>query len=365
MNEDAASFWRGRGGKVEDHRVTRFRGPTNETDVLLGEQGAGMVPLLAVVGIRVSGPDAVPFLQGQLSNDLSSATPGRCQRTLQLNVRGQVVAEATLCRRANDLFLAVEDGRGALLYRSLADHIVFDDVRLEDLGQRLTSLTVQGPDALGAVERAIGEVPADGGFAQHEHGDVSVLVLRRDRCGRGGVDVHMLSESLPAVVERLVTAGATPVGEQALTVARVTAGLPAAASEASAGLLPQESGLEPFVSYRKGCYLGQEIMARIEARGNVRRGLVRLRLEGGKEAVEALADADDDVVRLADRPVGVLGSVAYHPRLGALALAVVRRDLDDDELLSVSGVVARIDARLAPDRLVAGGTAGAAAERPG
>lgn len=350
MNEIAAGYWRERGARVEDGRVRRF-GEAGREALAMFEAGCLLVPLLGVAGLEVSGPDALPFIQGQLSNDVSGMRAGGSLRALQLNVRGQVVAEATVCRRPTELFLAVEDGAGPALKRSLAEHIVFDDVRLADRSQHLTSFTLQGPEAAPVVAAAIGAPPQTGAFVEHawverEAGPATALVIERDRSGRGGFDVHVAVDALPGVVEAVLAAGAELAGERALTSARVRAGLPTAAGEASVGVLPQEAGLEPLVSYRKGCYLGQEIMARIEARGTVRRGLARLRIEGGAPAVDALEDADDSVLRVADKPVGMLGSVAFDPEAGASALAVLRTDVADDSSIVVAGFRARLDARL-------------------
>jgi folate-binding protein YgfZ len=136
------------------------------------------------------------------------------------------------------------------------------------------------------------------------------------------------------MVLALLSAGATAGGRPALELARVAAGIPSVAGEAGEGVLPQEAGLEALVSYRKGCYLGQEIMARVEARGNLRRRLGVLRLEG--EPSEGARD-----IRHEGRRVGRLGTLARHPGLGLIALAVLRSDLGEDASLEVGGAVAR------------------------
>ena len=146
-----------------------------------------------------------------------------------------------------------------------------------------------------------------------------MLVSEAVRGAHGGYDLHVLTKDAPALFEALLGAGAAPAGEDALTLARVVAGLPAAETEGGEGVLPQEAGLEPLLSYRKGCYLGQEIMARIEARGTVRRELRRL-------ALSALPATGARDILKGGKVVGRLGAVAIHPEEGVVGLGVVRKD---------------------------------------
>jgi folate-binding protein YgfZ len=138
--------------------------------------------------------------------------------------------------------------------------------------------------------------------------------------------VHLLSEDLAPAWARWTEAGARPVGERAWTAGRVAHGVASAHAEGRLGL-PQETGLEDRISYRKGCYLGQEIMARVEARGRLRRGLRAVQLAGPPPGLGAapgwrLEDA-------AGRAVGVLGSAAPAPDGdGWWGLAVVREDAE-------------------------------------
>jgi len=158
--------------------------------------------------------------------------------------------------------------------------------------------------------------------AATEHGRVLLRPWRARE--RWLADVHLLAEDLATALARWAAAGVRPVGERAWTAGRVAWGIPSALGEGRLGL-PQETGLAPRVSTRKGCYLGQEIMARVEARGRLHRGLRQLRLQGPPPAL-GLARG----WRIQDRDgrgVGVLGSAAPAPDGdGWWALAVVRHD---------------------------------------
>ncbi len=156
-------------------------------------------------------------------------------------------------------------------------------------------------------------------------GDVPDLVRLADE----GSD-----ELADALVAVLLAAGAVEVGVEQLDAARVVAGVPSAGGEGGDGVLPQEAGLTSLISYRKGCYLGQEIMARIEARGTMRRGLRRLSLA-------QQPDGDRDI-KADGRLVGKLGTAVRDEAGTWTALAVLRLDLTADTVLEVAGTTASV-----------------------
>jgi folate-binding protein YgfZ len=296
------------------------------------------VELDDVGALRLTGPDRVDFLNGQVAHDVRALSDGHALRALYLDVKGHALDELRVHRRDRDLHVAVEDGRAAAVLARLTAHRVFDDVTLEDLGTVLACVTVQGPTAGEVVRRALGQDPPEDGtrFAQVPFASAEVLVARHRRSEPGGIDLHLLRRDLSELRAALQAAGAVAGDRAGLEASRVAAGLARAAVDAGPGVLPQEAGLGDAISTRKGCYLGQETMARIEARATLRRGLARLRLDGwpGEEARPPL--------RLDGREVGRLGSVAVHPELGPIALAVLRRDLPGDATLEAGSASAAI-----------------------
>jgi folate-binding protein YgfZ len=170
-----------------------------------------------------------------------------------------------------------------------------------------------------------------------------VFVTRARRSLAGGVDLIAQVDRVSGLRQRLLVAGAREGSAADLDLLRVQAGVATAAGEGGEGVLPQEAGLEGHVSYRKGCYLGQEIMARIEARGNLRRQLTGLNLKGRPAAGERSIVLDG-------RLVGRLGTVAADGDR-VLALAVLRNDLPVDAELEVGGVKARVVALPVPEPL--------------
>ncbi len=340
---DPLAFYRDLGAAFEGEDVAHFGAPQDEAAAAATGDGALLVPLLSLTSLQITGGDRAGFLHGQLSNRVEGLAPGACNHTLQLNVRGQVVGEGVLCVRENDLFLAVDDGRGEAVRASLEGHVVFDDVTIHDLGAELAAITLQGNGAAEVLARALGTPPDVGTFARYAVGDAEVLAVARKRSRAGGFDVHLLTRQLPEVVGALRGAGARLAGVPALTLGRVLGGVPSVIREGGSGSLPQEIGLEDALSYHKGCYLGQEIMARIEGRGAVRKGLARLRLEGPGAVLASLAEREDRGLRVDDRDVGRLGSVARAPDGSWWGLAVLRRDLPSDASIAVGDARGRLD----------------------
>ena len=321
-----------RGAQFRDGRVSSFSTLKDEVQALTS--GAGLVPLFTTTPLRLTGTDRLDFLHGQVSNDVKGLQAGETNTSLLLNVKGHALAQMRVYRREDDLFVAVEGGAGDFVQRELQAHIIFDQVELETLSDTITSFTLQGEKA-GEVLSSIfnTEVPSEQTFVQPSFESAKVLVAPAKRSAAGGLDLHVLSRDAGKLFERLEQAGATPTGEDAFGAVRVAAGIASAKGEGGEGALPQEVGLEHAVSYRKGCYLGQEIMARIEARGKLRKGLRGVRLE-------ALPKSDSKDLTLNGKKVGRLGSVVEYPEYGVIGLASVRTELEKGQEVEVGEVKA-------------------------
>ncbi len=310
-------------------------------DLLVGRPVA--VPRLARGHVRVRGADRVDFLHGQLSQDVRRLAEEAAAPSLLLDHRGRPQAGLTVHRRRDDLYLAIDDGHGAAALAELRAHVVFDQVELDDVaeaavGERgLVAFTLVA-DALASVVRELtaafpaltaGAVDAAVEVGRTAtvpvvEGGASVLLRFGTLGPLAVVDVALLARDLREPWHALLAAGVRPVGERALTAARVAHGVATVRAEGAHGL-PQETGLADRVHPRKGCYLGQEIMARVEARGRLRRGLYGLALDGPLPAL-GLAAAWR-VEDLDGATVGAVGSAAPAPDGdGWWALAVLRHD---------------------------------------
>ncbi len=257
--------------------------------------------------IELKGLDAREFLHNQCMLDVRGLAADSMGDTLFLNSRGQVEYLGTVLERREKLWVAVGLGASRPLFKRFASYIVFDQVELLDLSEQYRQIRLLGPQALKLGE-ALGKLPTYWSVVE-----TGGLVMARDHLG---LWVLAPLEQAEEALAKLHQAGATPVGREAYTVWRVEHGL---AAEDALGELPQEVGLGDRVNYRKGCYLGQEIMARLEARGNARYRLMGLY---GQRQLEVGAAIERE-----GRPVGRVTTAVVSPKHDAIALALLRREL--------------------------------------
>lgn len=271
--------------------------------------------------LRVTGSDRVPFVHGQVSNDVRGlATPGMCRSAI-LSAKGQLEYDVRIYRREADLYIHAHAGLGAALLERLQRYVVFDDVQLSDITDKISVFHVSDD-----IASSLG---FSGGVQLLTSDFGTLLIATVARGFLGGADVHVLRDHVPALGDFLGARG-TLLSPNDLELARLQAGLPNADLDGFLERLPQECGLEGAVSYKKGCYIGQEIMARLEARGNTRYALQRV-------ALSAPAAVKSPITQ-SGRNVGQLGG---NLRDGdeVIGLAVLRRDLNEMTApLEVEGV---------------------------
>jgi folate-binding protein YgfZ len=280
--------------------------------------------------LAVSGPDAAEFLDSLLSNDVAALAEGAgCQAAL-LTHKGRMLADVRVLRSADEYLLDTERVALQALFDALRNLKIGYRAELHKRTLECGLLSLIGPHA----EQVAGIVPP---AAEHEH-----VADRRGRFVRtdAGIDVICASDELEALRAEFESAGAVPVDEAAVECVRIERGRPRFGVDIDETTMPQEAGIhERAVSYSKGCYVGQETVARLYWKGKPNRHLRGVRLSDAAPPGAAL--------RLADTDVGRLGSVALSPSLGPIALALVRREAKPgDELAvgdgTVTGVVAEL-----------------------
>jgi tRNA-modifying protein YgfZ len=273
--------------------------------------------------LLVKGPDAAEYLQGQLTNDTEGLDTGQGCYAALLNRKGHLEADMRVLRlEPGDLWLDLEPGAAEGVLRHLRTYSIGRDVEIEDVTDRWAITSVIGPRApeLAGVEGLGPE------HAQH-HRDwdgIEVLAVATDL----GIDLITRADQERGVRERLADAGTAEVGEAAAEVIRVESGRPRFGLDMGPELMPAEAGItERAVNFEKGCYIGQEPVARLHYRGKPNRSLRGLRLSGPA--------AQGDVLRLGEREVGTVGTVCLSPALGPVALAVIRREAERGNRLTV------------------------------
>ncbi len=260
--------------------------------------------------LRVSGEDALSFLQGQFTQELRPAVAPAVAYGLWLNQKGKVLADSFVLREATDLLWVISfSSSAAVIKERLEAYIIADDVVIEDETAAWQGLALGGDGAEAWLGKTAGAVPAAGEFTRVGGG--WVFRGRRD----GGTSFEWLR---PAQDPALV--GLAEIGADEVERLRIAAGIPLVPRDIGPGELPNEGGLDTVaVSYTKGCYLGQEVMARLKAMGTVRRRLVRVR--GGGRSAPAVPTA----LLQGEKRVGELRSAVADGAGGFIGLALVNK----------------------------------------
>ena len=289
---------------------------------------AGLFRLERFGLVEVTGSDRVGWLNGMVSNDVAVLEPGHersgCHAALLTN-RGAIVADLHVVARDDRFWLLVERSALSGAVAALEKFIVADDVSLEDASASRAQWTLEGP-AAPAVLAALGVDTtelASGAATDAELAGVPVVLVAVGLSGEWARRIIAPAASRDAVEAALLEAGAgiglELGGDVALEVLRVEAGTPRQGLELDEDVLPDEARLESAISTTKGCYVGQEIVARLRSRGQVNHLLVGLHFEGA-------APAAGTVLTVGDKRTGEITSVADSPRSGAIALGYVRRE---------------------------------------
>jgi folate-binding protein YgfZ len=263
--------------------------------------------------LALTGAEAKSFLSGQVTNDIEALSPGHGCYAALLTHKGKMLADLRILDLGEELWLDTERVALQALFDGLRGHLIGFGAELHKRTLQQGLLSLVGPRA-----REIASAP-DLGADEHANASgrvagFDVTLVTTDT----GLDVICASEETDALASALVEAGATRVGADAAECLRIERGRPRYGIDMDDATIPQEAGInERAVSFTKGCYVGQETVARLHYRGKPNRRLLGLRLSAPAATGDALA--------LGERAVGVVGSTTVSPEHGPIALALVRR----------------------------------------
>ncbi len=288
--------------------------------------------------LTLRGSDAIALLQGQLSNDIEALAPGAGCYALLLNPKGKIRADMRVFRVAPGELL-IESSRAALdvMAQTIASHGVGFDFELTDDREHCALISLIGPQA-GQLLAELSDAAPEPGANEHDNvrrtaAGVDVLAARTDL----GTDLVVTGDpdGLDGLRAALAAAAGGPAGADTVETLRVEAGRPLLGREIDGDTIPQEVGLnERAVSFDKGCYVGQETVARLFYKGKPNRHLRGLRLSDPAEP--------GATVMLGDREIGHVGTVANSPKHGSIALAVLRREAEPGATVTVGETLATV-----------------------
>lgn len=254
----------------------------------------GLIDLPAVGVLRLQGNDRVRFLNAMVTNDVAKLTTGAACEALLTTTKGRIVADLLVLARPEELLVLVMHGSTARVFEALDSHIIADDVQLTDMTAEMAVLTLEGPKSRETVWRIFPREPLPLEplkFTENEYHGLRAMVVRHSLTGEKGLHVVMSRGQSERMRDYLVQAGVgmdlQVVGRVAWNMRRIEGGLPWYGVDVSEDNFPKEARLDDHVSYDKGCYLGQETIARMHYRGHPNWLLVGL--AAGDDAPESLA----------------------------------------------------------------------------
>ena len=324
-----------------------------EYEAVRGGDGAGLIDLSARGRIEVSGAEAVQFLNGLITNDVKTLAAGAWMLAAFPNVQGRLLAHARVARPGEEISFLIdtEAVTREKVFGTLQRFTLAGDFRVKDATGETAQFSLQGAGAGTIIRSVLGDAFTPEARQQQSVASYAwretareVVVMRATHTGEDGYDLFCAADDAADLWEALTSAGARPVGFDAFEVLRIEAGEPRHGIDVTDTNVVLEAGLDEAVSYTKGCYVGQEIIARIHWRGHVAKRLAGLILE------DELAPGADAKVRTGDgREIGRITSHVFSPRLERhIALAVLKYDyLRADTEVSVVAGERQLAARVA------------------
>ena len=296
------------------------------------EESAGVVDRSNRGVVRITGPDRLSWLHSLTTQALDGLAPGASAQALVLSPNGHVEHHLTLTDDGTATWLHVEPGTAAALVEFLESMRFMLRVEVADVSQDHAVLTVLGPSA--------GDITAglDGVLASVKPGPFGTndLIVARDRLADAAGD--------------LVRRGAAAAGMWAFEALRIAAHVPRFGLDTDHRTIPHEVGwIETAVHLTKGCYRGQETVARVHNLGHPPRRLVFLSLDGSEDRLPGHGDPVELASDEQRATIGFTGSAARHYELGPIGLALVKRTVPVDATLLAGGVPAAQEVIVPPD----------------
>jgi folate-binding protein YgfZ len=286
-------------------------------------EGCGLLDRSWAASLELTGSDCVRFLHGFVTCEVQGVESGSGTYGFLTSQQGRILSDLVLLRLEDRLWLELPPGLGGKVKAHLEKYRIVEQLEILELDS-LTLLSLIGPHAEQILAPAATLPQGSWHHAMCELADHEVRVSRDPRLGVPAFSLWLPAEGAVAVVERLLESGRSsrpmPVGVEAFEQLRIESGMPRFGHDFHSDHLPQETGIEAAVSYSKGCYLGQEVVARVHYRGQAQRILRGLLFSGSE------TPAPGTPLLYEGREAGVVGSAAFSPVLRRPAgLSVLHR----------------------------------------
>lgn len=285
----------------------------------------GLIDLSSRGRIELEGAEVVQFLNGMITNDVKALSVGAWMLAAFPNVQGRLIAFTRVLRLSENSFLLdTESATHERVRAALERFTLAGDFRVRDATHETAHLSLQGARAQEIINNLFGDDAArldHNKLLQLEWQAAHLNLIRATHTGENGFDVFANADKIATLWQAFAEAGARPVGFDALETLRVEAGVPRYGADMDEANVVLEIGLDEAISYTKGCYVGQEIIARIHWRGHVARRIAGLNFDDANAEIEV-----GDKLQSSDgKEAGRITSTVFSPVLNQrIALAYVR-----------------------------------------
>ena len=331
--------------------VGHFTDPRQEHRTV--RQGVGVIDLSHRGRLRLTGNDRAQYLHRIISNDVEGVAVGEGNYATILTNRGKIIADMKVYVFEDSIGIETNAETTSILYQELDKYLIADDVTIEELTERTGAVGVHGPKSAELLQEVygfdVGDLPEYHSVV-HEIDGRRIVCVRANETGEVGYNLCTAFESMEWLWDTFLTKGrafsAEPVGLTALNSLRIEAGIPRFGAELGDSVFPLEAELEGAISFEKGCYIGQEIVARMQYRGHPNR-----LLRGFEITSDTLPQRGDRLFD-GDKEIGWLTSAVVSPTFGkTIGMGYVRVAFTDEgSQVEVQTAGSRVDAtvRLLP-----------------
>ncbi len=311
-------------GAVLDHGTVPLQYTDVSEEYWTVKKAAGLADLSHLGRLTIKGKDTVGFLNGLLTNDIAKIQENSGTHSVLLNTKARVLADLYLYKTCDRLVVDAGDSSSGRVKTLLDQFIITEDVQVEDSTDGLLQLTVQGPQSSKILKEVLAlDVQDLKPLSNKTQGPA--LIVARDRTGLGGYDIVIPKDEAEAVWQSLLLKGGElglgPVGLRALNILRLEKGLPRYGVDVDDNTIVLEAGFQDAISFTKGCYMGQEVVARATHIGRVNKRLVQLLVDGTASPPQGSQLKGDG------KQAGFVTSAEFSPGMGkVVALGYAQRD---------------------------------------
>jgi folate-binding protein YgfZ len=288
--------------------------------------------------LRLKGKDRTDFLHGMVTNDIKILTPGTGLYAVFTNEKAKMLSDGRIYCLTDGLWIDLEPEVTEKIHKHLDKYTLASDVTIENLSEAFGLLSIYGPSSHGIITQLIGSEPPTKEHASTTFSldGVQTFAARNEITGESGYDLYIPTDRMVPTWNRLIGIGGPyglrPVGLDALDSLRIEAGIPRYGIDMDESNFPMEAGLEKrAISYTKGCYIGQETIARADAQGRMNRKLMGLGLTAKTVPAKGLPIlAPSSVSGAPERVVGTITSAVESPTLDrVIAMGYLHRDFTE------------------------------------